>query len=719
MTSLLNKVLNALEHAVLQVLDINTGEVKLVAGEGKWITELFPASTNQQSFIINEETPFLLDFLVDARLIWQAQHDGKIRSGLWTEITTRNTELHLEATAIKQQQENILLITNQLEDYQFQQKTKQLAREILLSNDRLFLQNEYLQTRLRSILNKPPEQDNIILTLTKVIENAEFAVIITKGDFSPIIENSAALSLFEQCSYTSSLPSRPIDIITKLMKNQLPEFERIITTKSSWEGELCWISPPSTLKWLKIGLYPVKNKLNEPESWIIFVNDISTIKHLVQRNEKLALQDMLTELPNRFSFWQTLEQQIATSNPFYLLYVDINEFRRHNEFYGHQEGDKLLVEFGKRIKNVIKESDFIARVGGDEFAIILTNIADQISCEQAIQRIIETINKPFNTNKSESFHVSVSIGAANFPNDAKSVEELMKFVDLSAYNGKKNKKNSLQFYSQSIKDASHQLIKIEQELRHAIRNEEFELYLQPIVDLKTNAITKAEALIRWNHPEKGLVTPEQFITIAEKSDLIITIGEWVINRACQLVKKINRQGFNITISVNLSPAQVIDANLFSYLHQCIIEYQIEPSLLELEVTEGVLVDDYSKARKLLSNARTIGMTVSVDDFGTGYSSLAYLKKLPLDFLKIDRSFIKDIVNDENDKAIVRAVIAMAHNLNLSVTTEGVETKEQLKFLIKNSCNSVQGYLFSRPIQLDAFIKLINEQALQDNISTKL
>ena len=718
MTSLLNNVLNALDQVVLEVININTGEVKLVAGEGLWITELFPTSTTQQSFIINEDTAFLFDFLFDARLIWQAQQDGKVRSGLWTEITKNNNELHLEATAIKQQQNSLLLITNQLEDYRFQQKTKQLAREILLSNDRLFLQNEYLQTRLRSILNRPPEQDNIILTLTKVIENAEFAVIITKGDFSPIIENSAALSLFEQCSYTSSLPSRPVDIITKLMKNQLPEFDRIITTKSSWEGELCWISPPSTLKWLKVGLYSVKNKLNEPESWIIFVNDISTIKHLVQRNEKLALQDMLTELPNRFSFWQTLEQQIATSSSFYLLYVDINEFRRHNEFYGHHEGDKLLIEFGKRIKNTIKEIDFIARVGGDEFAIILSNIDDQNACEQAIQRIIETINKPFNTNKSETFHVSVSIGAANFPNDAKSVEELMKFVDLSAYNGKKNKKNSIQFYSQSIKDASHQLIKIEQELRHAIRNEEFELYLQPIIDLKTSAITKAEALIRWNHPEKGLVSPDQFIAIAEKSDLIITIGEWVISRACQLVKQINSHGFNITISVNLSPAQVIDANLFSYLHKCIVEYQIEPSLLELEVTEGVLVDDYSKARKLLSNARTIGLTVSVDDFGTGYSSLAYLKQLPLDFLKIDRSFIKDIVNDENDKAIVRAVIAMAHNLNLSVTTEGVETEEQLKFLIKNSCNSVQGYLFSRPIQLEAFIKLISEQTLPDNMATK-
>ncbi len=719
MMSLLNNVINALEQAVLEVIDATSGEVKLVAGEGKWITELFPASKNQQSFIINENTAFLFDFLVDARLVWQEQKDDKIRSGLWTEITENNSELHLEATAIKQQQKNLLLITNQLEDYRFQQKTKQLAREILLSNDRLFLQNEYLQTRLQSILKRPPEQDNIVLTLTKVIENAEFAVIITKGNFAPIIENSAALSLFEQCSYTSSLPIRPVDIITKLMKNQLPEFERIVATKSSWEGELCWISPPSTLKWLKVGLYPVKNKLNEPESWIIFVNDISTIKHLVQRNEKLALEDMLTKLPNRFSFWQTLEQQIAANRCFYLVYVDINEFRRHNEFYGHLEGDKLLIEFGQRIKNTIKESDFIARVGGDEFAIILSNVADQSSCEQAILRIFDTINKTFKTNKSESFHVSVSIGAASFPNDARSVEELMKFVDLSAYNGKKNKRNSLQFYSQSIKDASHQIIKIEQELRHAIRNEEFELYLQPIIDLKTRTITKAEALIRWNHPEKGLVSPDQFIEIAEKSDLIIAIGEWVIHRACQLVKEINHQGFNIKISVNLSPSQVIDANLFSYLRKCIIDFQIEPALLELEVTEGVLVDDYSTARKLLSNARTIGMTVSVDDFGTGYSSLAYLKKLPLDFLKIDRSFIKDIVNDENDKAIVKAVIAMAHNLNLSVTTEGVETEEQLKFLITNSCNSVQGYLFSRPIQLDAFIKLIDEQTLPDNINNAL
>ncbi|WP_085300343.1 bifunctional diguanylate cyclase/phosphodiesterase [Cognaticolwellia mytili] len=594
-------------------------------------------------------------------------------------------------------------------DYQFQQKTKQLAREILLSNDRLFLQNEYLQTRLRSILSQPPEQSNLVFALTKVIENADFGVIVVDANFSTIIENTAALTLFEHNSSNNTTAVRPINIITKLMKNQLPEYDRIISTKSNWDGELCWISPPSTLKWLKIGFHPVKNKLNEPESWLVFANDISTIKHLAQRNEKLALQDMLTELPNRFSFWQTLDQQIITGSPFYLLYVDINEFRRHNEFYGHQEGDKLLIDFGRRIESVIKKSDFIARVGGDEFAIILANIDNQEACKGAIERILETISKPYQTNKLESFHISVSIGAANFPNDATSVEELMKFVDLSAYSGKENKKNSLLFYSQEIKDASHHLIKVEQELRQAINQEEFELFLQPIVDLESHSISKAEALIRWNHPTKGLISPDKFIPIAEKSGLIITIGEWVIKRACQMIKEINAKGHNVIISINLSPSQVIDENLFSYLHSCIKTSQVEPSSLELEVTEGVLVDDYSIAKRLLNNARAIGITVSVDDFGTGYSSLAYLKKLPLDFLKIDRSFIKDIVADENDKAIVRAVIAMAHNLKLSVISEGVETEEQLKFLIKNSCNSVQGYLFSRPVQLEYFLDILKEQ----------
>jgi len=709
MTSLLNKVINALEQIILEVTDTSKGTVRWVEGEGEWANDLFPQASSSQAFTINEDTPFLLDFLYDAKLLWQEPENGRLRSGLWTETTHNNKELYLEAIAIKQEQHNLLVITNQREDFEFQQKTKQVAREVLLSYDRLFLKNEYLHTRLLSILNQPTEQSHILTTLAKVIENAEFAVFIASSDFSTNIENTSARSLFEQQKLVSSQPTRPIDIILNLMQNQLPEYERILSTHSSWDGELCWISPPSTLKWLKVAFYPVKNKLHEVENWIIFANDISTIKHLLQRNETLAMQDMLTALPNRYSFLQTLEKHITASQPFYLLYIDINEFRRHNEFYGHDEGDKLLVELSKRIAAAIKTSDFIARVGGDEFAIILSNINNQTTCKAAIQRIIESINRPFHTKKPNSFNVSISVGAANYPNDAQSVEELMKFVDLSAYNGKKNKKNSVQFYSQSMKDASHHLIIVEQELRQAIKNNEFELYLQPIIDIKTNCINKAEALIRWNHPQKGLINPDDFIPVAERSGLIIAIGEWVINRTCQISKKISKLGFDIKISMNLSPSQVADENLFSYLQSCIEENQVNPCLLELEVTEDVLVDDYSVAERLLSNARTIGMSVSVDDFGTGYSSLSYLKKLPLDYLKIDRSFIKEIVDDDNDKAIVRAVIAMAHNLNLCVTAEGVETQEQLSFLVDNACNSVQGYMFSRPINVDYFIKLLNEQ----------
>ncbi|WP_229817158.1 putative bifunctional diguanylate cyclase/phosphodiesterase [Thalassotalea profundi] len=418
---------------------------------------------------------------------------------------------------------------------------------------------------------------------------------------------------------------------------------------------------------------------------------------------------MLTKLPNRFGFWQTLEQKTTEKTPFYLLYVDINEFRSHNEYFGHEEGDKLLVDLSKRIKANLKKTDYIARVGGDEFAVILANIDNQESCKLIIERIIDSVNLPFNTSKSDHFNISVSIGAASFPNDAENVEDLMKFVDLSVYSGKARNKNSLQFYSQAIKDASLQVVAIEHDLRKAIENNEFELYLQPIIDLERNKILKAEALIRWNHPKKGLIFPDKFIPIAEKSELINTIGHWVINSVCLLLKKLSELDFKIKISINLCPTQVLEESLFSYIHRCIKKHKIDPSLLELEVTEGVLVHDYKIAERLLSKVRAIGMSVSVDDFGTGYSSLSYLKKLPLDFVKIDQSFVKDIVVDDNDKAIVRAVIAMAHNLNLGVTAEGVETKEQLSFLKDNACNSVQGYLFSHPVRFELFLELLQSK----------
>jgi len=709
MPSLLNDVINSFEQIILEVVDLDEETFKLAEGDSPWAQELFPHSVNQHPFCISDDLPFLKDFLIDARLLWSNTENARMNSGFWTEVTKNNNELHLEAVAIKQRNQNILVVCNKSEEFSFRQNTMQSAREQLLFNEQLLDQNEYLHTRLLAILKKPTEQQNTLNTLTKTIEKAGCAVLIANTDLVTVLINSAAKRLFEQEKSSHTQVIEPLDIIIKLLKNQLPEYERIISTKSNWEGELCWMSPPSTLKWLKIALYPVTDELNDVKNWIIFANDISNMKHLVQRNEQLAFQDMLTELPNRLSFWQSLEKKVAKEEPFYLLYIDINDFKQYNEFFGHDEGDKLLIGFGGRIKNALKESDFIARVGGDEFAIILSNINNERDCEKVAQRILNCTQSPFITSKSASLKVSISIGAANFPRDSQYAEELMKFVDLSTYSGKQNSDNSLQFYSKSVVDASHYRIEMEHDLKLAIKNNEFELFLQPIINLKRKNIVKAEALIRWHHPNKGLVCPEEFIPIAEKSELIITIGKWVIANSCLLAHEISKKEEQVIITMNLSPVQVLDESLFSYLHACIKKYNVDPSLLELEVTEGILIDDYSKIEKLLSKARALGLSVSVDDFGTGYSSLSRLKELPLDFLKIDQSFVQDIVNDDNDKAIVKAVISMAHNLNLGVIAEGVETKEQLNFLIENSCDLVQGYLFSKPIDFKSFTNLLNQK----------
>jgi len=699
-------VINALQQVVLEVIDSRTGEVCHIAGDSKWMADLFPQLHGQRSFVIDDHTPFLHDFLIDAQQVWQGDSNTSLKSGFWTEVAPNKRELHLEATAIRYNTHNILLIASLTEEFKIRQNTLQSARELLLSNDRLIEQNEYLHTRLLAILKEPEQQGDILISLTKAIEYTEFSVLITDNKLNTIIENSATYALFEQKQHSSTLTEKPIEIILNLMKSQLPEFDRIMSTKSGWDGELCWVLPPSTLKWLKITFYPVKTELNEVSNWIIFTNDVSSIKHLVQKSEQLALQDMLTKLPNRFSFLQMLEKKIISNKPFYLLYLDINEFRSHNEYYGHQGGDKLLIDLSERIGSILTESDYIARVGGDEFTIILSDINNQHDCQIILDKILKCTDKPFISNKDENFNISISIGVASYPNDTSSVEELMKFVDLSAYTGKVKNKSSVQFYSQSIKDASLHVIELEKELRDAVKNHEFELYLQPIINIEQDSVQKAEALIRWNHPEKGLISPIQFIPIAEKSELINAIGHWVIKSACAISKKLSDNGYKIKISINLSPPQILEEELFSFIHNCIKEYQVEPELLEIEITEGVLVNDYVIAERLLSKVRAIGMTVSLDDFGTGYSSLSYLKKLPLDFVKIDRSFVDDIVIDDNDKAIVRAVIAMAHNLNLGVTAEGVETEEQLKFLRKNYCNAVQGYLYSTPVRFDNFLQFL-------------
>ncbi|WAJ69173.1 putative bifunctional diguanylate cyclase/phosphodiesterase [Catenovulum adriaticum] len=709
MDNVISDALIANGQAIFICPDPQQASLVLVAGESDWLQQLLPQAKLNQAFNLEEQSYFLQDFLIDAKALWGNSVPGQLNSGFWTEALDNHISLHLDAKAIKTDTNNVLILTNQADAYSQKQKTLQAARNILLANDQLQAQYEHLHNKLLSMINTSHSVNNLFTPVVSAVENASFGVIIFDAEFNVIIENPAVFKTFEVTHFARSTLTSPSQIMLKLMRSQLPEFSRLIETSASWNGELCWMKPPHTLKWLKVGFYPVRTDKQTLSNWLFFVHDISREKYLLQQNESLSQQDVLTSLFNRSAFWQYLENQVAEEIPFFLLYIDIAQFKQINEFYGHNEGDQLLIELSRRLSNLIAPTDFLARMGGDEFAIVLNNIDSLEKCKAFSQKLFSLTNQPFYTQEDESYLIGLKVGAVSYPHDSLQPEDLLKFADLSAYSANKKTRNAIQFYSQELKEASHRRIDLEQALKLAIENDELLLNLQPILNLKTLKIEKAEVLVRWNRPDEGIVMPSEFIAIAEKTGLIVPLGKWVFNKAAEYLKQLERSDIQIKLSINLSPMQVMDSSFFEFIKSTIERQQVDPTLLELEVTESSLINDYNEVFNLLNSARGLGLSVSVDDFGTGYSSLAYLKRLPIDILKIDRSFVQDIATDANDKAIVMAVIAMAHQLKLKVIAEGVETQEQQRFLVDNECDSAQGYLFSRPILFADFVKLISSQ----------
>ena len=381
-----------------------------------------------------------------------------------------------------------------------------------------------------------------------------------------------------------------------------------------------------------------------------------------------------------------------------------------NEAFGHKEGDRLLRELAGRLKSTLKKKDVIARVGGDEFAIILFDIAEPEHCQKIAERLQQNAHNVFTTQNDERYYISLSIGAVGYPTDGNNPETLMKYADLAAYKAKYDESQKVELYSSELTERSNQRLTLESALRDAIKNDEFELMLQPILNLTSNKVVKAEALIRWRHPVRGIVMPNEFIPLAEQTGLIVSIGKWVIEKGIALINSLENSGFNIKLSINLSPRQIRDPGLLSFVEKQLEKSHIDPSLLEFELTEGTIVSDYDTVSKLLNLFRQKGISVAIDDFGTGYSSLSYLKKLPIDDLKIDRSFVKDLASDDNDKAIVLAVLAMAKQLQLDVTAEGVEDSSQRQFLNEHHCELGQGYLFSQPITFNNFLTYLRTNA---------
>ena len=418
------------------------------------------------------------------------------------------------------------------------------------------------------------------------------------------------------------------------------------------------------------------------------------------RNKKLAYVDYLTELPNRVAFTEYLEYTLSTLKKGHILpimYIDLDNFKEINDTLGHSYGDELLIDCAERLKQVIDKNDYLARFGGDEFIILSENVINMWEYENKIQNIQKIFAQPFTLSLKE-FFITCSIGVAVAPKDSNSSQNLLKNVDVALYHAKGLGKNTVSFYEPSLDTHIVTKMETQSELHTAISNGQFELYYQAQVDLDTDQIVGFEALVRWNHPEKGIITADKFIPLAEDTGMISSIGSWVLFEACRQLKEWQNMGYkNLTIAVNLSARQFRDSNLVETVEAAVKEAQIHPEDLELEITESIALDDITYSIDTIQRLKEIGIKISLDDFGTGYSSMNYLKYLPVSNIKIDKSFMDNIIEDKSDKAIVSAIITLARNFDLDVIAEGVESAEQASFLKKAQCNIVQGYLYSVPV----------------------
>lgn len=429
---------------------------------------------------------------------------------------------------------------------------------------------------------------------------------------------------------------------------------------------------------------------------------------------RLAKFDSLTELANRSLFMDVLKNSIARADRYNwnvaILFLDIDHFKNVNDSLGHEIGDKLLISFTKRLQFTMRSSDMIARFGGDEFAILLENVAHDSDAALAAQKILDEMDAPHMLGE-HSVHARPSIGIVTYPNIASDPESIIKAADTAMYEAKKRGRYNYQFFAKEMQDKAVQRTRFEADLSYAIERKELLLHYQPLINSFTGEVVAVETLIRWQHPKRGLLLPGEFIDIAEECGLIYSIGEWVLRQACQQnvkwCSKDNIEG--ITITINLSAQQLMRSDIVKTIIHIINMTNMQPGKLELELTETAIMGDPQNAKKILSSIRGLGIKIAVDDFGTGYSSLKYLADLPINTLKIDRTFVKHCPKDIRQNAIINTTIALAHNLGFKVVAEGVENKAQVNFLRKYECDMLQGYYFSKPLTNKELIPYIKNR----------
>ena len=435
-------------------------------------------------------------------------------------------------------------------------------------------------------------------------------------------------------------------------------------------------------------------------------------KRAEERVQHMATHDALTSLPNRVMFSQLLNHEIRAGEryrrSFAVMFIDLDRFKFVNDTLGHEAGDRLLQEVSTRFQACLRSSDVVSRVGGDEFVVLLQEISDVEAVANVARKILSAAMKPIVVLGQEC-RVTASIGICLYPKDAQDEQSLLKNADIAMYLAKEEGKNNFQFFSEDIRVQSLERQTLETSLRQALERNEFSLHYQAKLDLKTKEITGVEALLRWQHPDLGTVSPAKFIPVAEETGLIAPIGRWVLQTACAQNVAWQREGLPpVCMAVNLSARQFADEGLIADIVAALKESGMKPELLELELTESMVMQNAERATRLLAAIKQMGVRIAVDDFGVGYSSLAQIKRYPIDTLKVDRSFIRDLEKNAEDRAITEAIITMGKTLSMTVVAEGVETQEQQTFLADHACDAMQGFYFSKPIGADQFAGFLRQ-----------
>lgn len=561
------------------------------------------------------------------------------------------------------------------------------------------------------IIERKKAEEQLRLSATVFAHNSE-AIVITDEHNNIVRVNQAftRISGFEEDEVKGENPR--MFASGKMSREFYENMWRDFLAHDGWSGEI-WnkrkngeIFP----EWLILSL--VRDESGRVVNYIAIYSDITERKREEERIQFLASHDMLTSLPNRFLLTDRITQALALAernrSNVAVLFIDLDHFKNINDSLGHDVGDELLKQVALRMAHCLRRSDTIARLGGDEFVAVLPEVVSENEAAFVAEKMLEAFIEKFSI-EGHRLTITPSIGVSMYPEDGVDAVTLMRNADMAMYRSKETGRNTLQFYRPEMTLNINERLQLEMQLRHAVENRELFLVYQPKVELESGRMIGMEALIRWQHPELGLISPARFIPVAEESGLIVEIGEWVLREACTQGRIWQAQGYDVVpIAVNVSGVQIKRGQLVERVRTILAETRFDPHLIELEITESVLMELGETSMQLMAGLKLLGVQLALDDFGTGYSSLSRLKTFPLDYLKVDQSFVRDVTIDPDDAAIVRAVLSMAHEMKIKVVAEGVETKEQLEFLRALQCEEYQGYLFSRPVIADEIEKFMRK-----------